>query len=79
MTSLSRTVDGMNKIKVKDDIINLDSALRVTVTSTVIEIEGEDNSLVQYEPGKALSQSEFDTLSAWLLNQASHPYIVVIE
>lgn len=78
MTSRSRIVGGMNKIKIKDDIIDLDCALRVTVTSAVIEIERTRDSLMQYEPGNELSQAEFDTLSAWLLNQTNHPYTVVI-
>lgn len=68
----------MNKIKVKDDIINLDAAIRITVTSAVIEIESTYDGFMQYEPGHALSQAEFDTLSAWLLNQTNHPYTVVI-
>lgn len=68
----------MNKIKVKDDIINLDLATCVTVTSAVIEIEIAHGFVIQYEPGHALSQAEFDTLSAWLLNVTNHPYVVVL-
>lgn len=78
MISRSRIVDGMNKIKVKNDIINLDLAARVTVTSSVIEIEMTHGCLIQYELGNALSQAEFDTLAAWLLNVTNHPYTVVI-
>lgn len=68
----------MNKIKIKDDIIDLDCAIRVTVTASVIEIESAHGCMLQYEPGKVLSQGEFDTLAAWLLNATNHAYVSVV-
>ena len=68
----------MNKIKIKDGIFNLDCMMRVTVSSNNIEFSTGNTTLIQYEPGRNLSQAEFDTLAAWLLNQTNHPHTVVI-
>lgn len=66
------------KIKIKDHIIDLALCSRITVTSYIIELVNNPHDTVQYKPDRNLTQAEFNTLSAFLLNQSNCPYTVVI-
>lgn len=66
------------KIKIKDHIIDLALCSRITVTAAMIELVNNPHDAAQYEPDRNLTQAEFNTLSAFLLNQANCPHTVVV-
>ncbi len=66
------------KIKIGNDIINLAACFRITITAGTIELCTHVNGIMQYEIGYNISQDEFNTLSAWLLNQTNNPHTVII-
>jgi len=66
------------KIKIGNDIINLDACFRITITSSMIELGTDKHAMLQYEPGRNITQENFNTLSAWILNQTNNQHTVII-
>ena len=66
------------KIKIGNDIINLDMCFRITITASMIELCTDKHAMLQYEPGHNITQENFNTLSAWMLNQTNNQHTVLI-
>lgn len=66
------------KIKIANEIINLDACFRITVTASMIELCTDKHAMLQYEPGRNITQENFNTLSTWLLNQTNNPHTTII-
>lgn len=70
----------MSKISIGNDIIDLAQCVRIKVEATHICFEPSllTGACLTYTKGVDLSAANFDTLSAWLLNQTNNPRTVVI-
>lgn len=70
----------MSKISVGTDIIDITACALIRVEATRICFEPSllTGACLTYSKGVELSAANFDTLSAWLLNQANNPHTVVI-
>jgi len=70
----------MSKIEIKNDILDLNLFSRISTSADSIcffrsEISGDCLKIVR---GVDLTNDEFNTLRAWLLNETNNPHTMVI-
>jgi len=51
---------------------------RITITASMIELCTDKHAMIQYELGHNITQENFNTLSAWMLNQTNNQHTVLI-